>query len=492
MDGFIDATPAEVSSIMQASSMAFQVYKRKSLRERANFMRTIAANLESLGDRLLEMAMKETNLSKPRLQGELTRTIFQLNSYADACEAGDWLQVRIDTGDENRNPSKPDIRKTQVPLGPVVVFGASNFPFAYSTAGGDTACAFAAGCTVVVKAHPAHPKTGYMVAEAIHKACDACNLPKQVFGHIYGAGNDVGKALVTHQNTKAVAFTGSFNGGKALFDWGNQRQIPIPVFAEMGSVNPVFLLPGKLRENASGIAKMLAASITLSVGQFCTNPGLIIGIESKDLQEFKEALKAEIEQVAAAAMLHSGIAGSFHIKLDAVLKEDAVETISNPNIPGELLAAPAIATVDGRTFMKNRLLQEEIFGPYSLVVSCQSIQELLGVACSLDGQLTTTIIATANEIHENAEFVDLLMEKCGRMILNGVPTGVEVCAAMQHGGPFPATTDARFTAVGADGIRRFSRPVCFQNWNNASLPEELKDGNPLKIWRKVDNCFTQN
>jgi 2,5-dioxopentanoate dehydrogenase len=491
MSEYTDATQEQVNETMQSSSMAFQVYKKKSLRERAHFMRTIASNLDELGDRIVEMAMQETHLAKPRLLSEKNRTVFQLNNYADACENGDWLQVRIDTGDVNRNPPKPDIRKTQVPLGPVVVFGASNFPFAYSTAGGDTACAFAAGCTVVVKAHPAHPKTSFLVAEAIYEACDTCNLPREVFGHIYGAGNEVGKALVMHPETKSVAFTGSFKGGKALFDWGNQREVPIPVFAEMGSVNPVFLLPGKLKESAVDVAKMIASSVTLSVGQFCTNPGIIIGVKNNDLQEFINVLKAEAGKIAPADMLHQGISKAYHEKLENVLKENSIETVLNSNVSRGLQAGPAIAMIEAKTFLENGLFHEEVFGPYSLIVACEDDVAMLAVARSLEGQLTATIMGTGTEMPEYDELVDTLVRNSGRIIFNGVPTGVEVCMAMQHGGPYPATTDARFTAVGADGIRRFSRPVCYQNWHNALLPDELKTGNPLKMWRMVDGQFTK-
>ena len=487
MNSYTDATPEEVNETMKRSWKAFQQYKLLSLKERAGFMRAIALAIEDLGDELVATAMRETNLPGPRLQGERTRTLFQLNSYADACERGEWLQVRIDTAIPERTPPKVDIRKTQVPLGPVVVFGASNFPFAYSTAGGDTACALAAGCTVVVKAHPAHPKTSELVAGAIKKAAVYCNMPAGIFEHIYGAGNETGKALVMNTYTKALAFTGSFNGGKALFDWGNQRKEPIPVFAEMGSVNPVFLMPEKLSQSAAEVAKMYAASITLSVGQFCTNPGLIIGIGNEALQSFKTTLAVEVEKIAPANMLHVGIAKAYHEKKQRVLALDEVSEITASVPESELEGSPSIAEVCAAAFLSNSLLHQEVFGPYSLIVNCKNQDEMLAVAQALEGQLTSTIIATDDEILHSRELIDAIREKCGRIILNGVPTGVEVCLSMQHGGPFPATTDSRFTAVGADGIRRFSRPVCYQNWSNALLPDELKDENPLKIWRTIND-----
>ena len=294
---FKDATINEINEVMQQSWNAFHIYRKISLKQRADFMRAIAVELEACGDELIQTAMRETHLPEARLRNERARTIFQLNNYADACERGDWLEARIDTAIPDRNPPKPDIRKMLIPLGPVVVFGAANFPFAYSTAGGDTACAFAAGCPVIVKAHPAHAQTSEIVANAILKAADKCKMPEGIFAHLHGAGFEVGKALVMHPYIKAVGFTGSFFGGKQLFDWANQRKEPIPVFAEMSSVNPVFLFPEKLKTSAADIAKMYAGSITLGVGQFCTNPGLIIGIDNEDLQTFIQVLDKKLSKL---------------------------------------------------------------------------------------------------------------------------------------------------------------------------------------------------
>jgi NADP-dependent aldehyde dehydrogenase len=362
---------------------------------------------------------------------------------------------------------------------------------AYSTAGGDTACALAAGCPVVVKAHPAHPQTSHIVADAIFNAAAYLNLPQGVFQHVYGAGFETGKALVMHPYTKAVGFTGSYSGGKQLFDWANQRKEPIPVFAEMGSVNPVYLLPGMLQTAASTVASMYASSITLGVGQFCTNPGLLIGIESEELQQFMHDLGKLIQATAPAPMLHTGIVKAYKDKKGAALLQEGVHLVAESKAEVQTLdGLPTVATVDGATFLRNPLLHQEVFGPYSLVVRCSNADELMQVAARMEGQLTTTIMATAGDLKQFSHLAESLKYSCGRLILNGVPTGVEVCLSMHHGGPFPATTDARFTSVGADGIKRFARPVCFQNWSNELLPHELKNENPLRIYRRVNEQWT--
>lgn len=489
---FKDATAADIQQVMQNAWDAFHLYRRKTLKERATLMRAMATELDHCGDALIQTAMEETNLPEARLRGERARTIFQLNSYAEACERGDWLEARIDTAVPDKVPPKPDIRKMLVPLGPVVVFGASNFPFAYSTAGGDTACALAAGCPVIVKAHPAHARTSEIVADAIHKAIAACGLPAGVFAHVHGFSFEVGQSLVRHPYTKAVGFTGSYAGGKQLFDWANGRKEPIPVFAEMGSVNPVFLLPEKLKEAATEIAKQYAASITLGVGQFCTNPGLIIGTESEALQQFIHDLGKEIQAIKPGAMLHAGIVKAYKEKKAAALLQEEVHLVAeSATTVKENEGLPAVATVSGSVFLQNPLLHQEVFGPYSLVVRCADAAEMLEVVRHLDGQLTATLMATETDILAHDELVEAVKNICGRFILNGVPTGVEVCLSMQHGGPFPATTDARFTSVGADGIKRFARPLCFQNWPDALLPQELQDANPLGIWRTVNNELTK-
>lgn len=490
---FKDATLKEVDIALAQSSAAFTNYAQTSLKTRAALMRAIAVELDSLGDDLIHVTMSETNLTEVRLKGERARTVFQLNSYADACERGEWLEVSINTADPQRVPPKPDIRKTKLPLGPVVVFGSSNFPFAYSTAGGDTATALAAGCTVIVKAHPAHPQTSSMVAGAIKTALKKLSMDENIFIHLHGASNQVGEALVKHSSTKAIGFTGSYQGGMALFHWANERPEPIPVFAEMGSVNPVYLFPEKLKESTAVFAQQYAESISLGVGQFCTNPGLIIGIESDALSLFINQLGEKITSIAAGKMLHEGIASAYKTKSQKVIEQTAVQLAgnaapANDNISG----APIVATVDGDTFLSNPLLGEEVFGPFSLVVKCKDINQMHQIASSMKGQLTSTLIATDLELQQHGHLIHSIASTCGRLILNGVPTGVEVCLSMQHGGPFPATTDARFTSVGGDAIKRFARPISYQNFSNDHLPAELKNENPLQLWRTVNDQLTKD
>ena len=488
-----DVKTEEIDIAMQEAWKAFHVYRKCTLQQRANFMRAIAKEIENLGDELLITAGKETNLPEARLRNERARTMYQHASYADACEKGDWLEARINTAVNDVAPPKPDIRKMLVPLGPVVVFGAANFPFAYSTAGGDTASAFAAGCPVIVKAHPAHAATSELMATAIHKAAANCYLPAAVFTHVHGVSHDVGKALIENKFTKAVGFTGSFTGGKQLFDWANERKEPIPVFAEMSSVNPVFLLPEKMKTAVADIAKQYAGSITLGVGQFCTNPGLIIGIDNDDLQNFINVLGEEMKQVSPAEMLNISIFKNYVEKRANSLAQTDVEVkgvaekqpLSNQGIA-------TVATTTANAFIENPLLHQEVFGPYSLVIRCTDMSEMLQVAMHIEGQLTATLMATDDDIIQNQELVEAVKNICGRFIINSVPTGVEVCLSMQHGGPFPASTDSRFGAVGADAIKRFVRPIAFQNWSNDLLPDELKNENPSGIWRTVNNELTKD
>ena len=483
-----DSTMEEVNEAMEKAWQAFLLYRKFSLKQRAGFMHAIAKELENLSDEVLKTAHEETHLPEARLRNEKARTIFQLNNYADACERGEWLEARIDTAIPDRNPPKPDLRKMLIPLGPVVVFGAANFPFAYSTAGGDTACAFAAGCPVIVKAHPAHAGTSEMVANAILKAAENCNMPAGIFAHIHGAGNEVGEALIKHPLAKAVGFTGSFLGGKQLFDWANQRKEPIPVFAEMSSINPVFLLPEKLKRSAVDVAKLYAGSITLGVGQFCTNPGLLIGIDNDDLGTFIQTLGEEIRKTSPGEMLHTGIFKNYVERRANALSQENVETIATSETEPLLnQGTPTVASATAQAFINNPVLHLEVFGPYSIVIRCKDMDEMIAVTRHIEGQLTATLMATENEIKEHSELIDFVKHICGRLILNGVPTGVEVCLSMQHGGPFPATTDSRFTSVGADGIKRFARPICYQNWSNELLPDELKNENPLGMWRTVND-----
>jgi 2,5-dioxopentanoate dehydrogenase len=485
---FKEITTSEIDNVMQKAWTAFHIYRKMSLKQRAEFMRAIAVEFDALGDEVLKLANEETALPDARLRNEKARTIFQLNSYADACERGEWLDARIDTDNPDRTPPKPDLRKMLIPLGPVVVYGASNFPFAFSTAGGDTASALAAGCPVIVKAHSAHGRTSALVATAVIKAAEKTNMPEGIFAHFETHSREIGKALIQHPHTKAVGFTGSFTGGKALWDWANERKEPIPVFSEMGSINPVFLLPEKLKTSAGEIAKMYAGSITMSVGQFCTNPGIIIGIESEELKAFIHDLGKAIQQIAPGPMLHSGILKSYKENKATALLQEEVHLVAESTVEvKENEGSPTIATASGQAFLNNPVLHQEVFGPYSIVIRCKDMNEMIAVAKHMEGQLTSTLMATENDIKNNDELIESVKNICGRLIVNGVPTGVEVCLSMHHGGPFPATTDSRFSSVGADAIKRFARPLCFQNWPNNLLPDELKDGNPLGIWRTVNN-----
>jgi len=484
---YSDASDQEVNEVMQKAYEAFLFYSKTSLTIRVSLMNEIANRLDAHSNELIIIAQKETRLSKARLKTELRRTSFQLRSYGAFCESGQWLDARIDIPTEEHYVKK-DIRKTMIPLGPVVIFGSSNFPFAYSTAGGDTACALAAGCPVIVKAHPGHPNTSEKIAGLIHESLKKMNLPKEIFSHLHGASFHVGELLVKHPLTKAVGFTGSYSGGKQLFDWANQRKTPIPVFAEMGSSNPVFIFPERLDKEYEAIAKELGDSITLSMGQFCTKPGLIISLKSKGLNNFSQILSEYIRKCEAEPMLNSGIYNNFNQNKSLALSQSGVTLLSASTETKEKESGiPTLTHVTATEFISNSNLHKEVFGPFSLIIECDNANEMKMVADSIDGQLTATIIASAEEIRNNHLIIDSLKNIGGRIIFNGVPTGVEVCLSMHHGGPFPATTDSRFTSVGADGIKRFTRPICYQNCEDEFLPDELKNSNPLNIIRTVNN-----
>jgi alpha-ketoglutaric semialdehyde dehydrogenase len=488
---YTDATIGQIDQALREAHVAFLSYKNFDGKKKAAFLRAIAEEIEALGQELVSTAMQETNLPEARIISERGRTTSHCRMFADLVEEGSWVDARIDHAIPDRTPiPKPDLRKMSVSLGPVIVFGAANFPMAYSTAGGDTASALAAGCPVIVKAHPAHAHTSELVAQAINKAAVKTGMPKGVFQHLHGAGFIVGKTLVQHPLTKAVGFTGSLAGGKELFDLANQRPEPIPVFAEMSSINPVILLPETLARDAEKTALKLAGSITLGVGQFCTNPGLIIAIENDGLTNFIKALTSEIQKVVPGTMLHQGIADNYSKRLKQTLEQKGVMIEGESTSEGtSSQGRPLVAAVPSSEFLKNPSLSEEVFGPFSLIVKCKDLSELLKVISHLHGQLTSSLMADESELLKHNNIVNTLIEKAGRLIINGVPTGVEVCAAMQHGGPFPSTTDSRFTAVGTDAIKRFVRPVAFQNFPDSLLPEELKETNPLGIWRLVDNAW---
>ncbi len=485
------ATIQEINRVMESAGKAFTVFRKCDAEQKALFLEAIATEIEVLGDALVLKASEETNLPVPRLMGEKARTTMQLRMFAAMLREGSWVEASIDTAIPERTPlPKPDLRKMLTPLGPVIVFGASNFPFAYSTAGGDTASALAAGCPVIVKAHEAHGETSLMVYQAIMKAIAQCNMPEAVVQHVYG-GNEVGKALIQHPVTGAVGFTGSTTGGLALVSYAQNRKVPIPVFSEMGSINPVVFLPDTLEKNKAALAASFAGSVTLSMGQFCTNPGLMIGVESDDLNKFLLLLNEEILKVKPARMLHAGIHKAYKEKMQHALDQPGVQHTNTTLVTGQLEALPNIAQVTGKVFLENPVLHEEVFGPYSIMVICADMEELKMAWKAVSGQLTTTLAGTDKDFQEHAELVDIAVQIAGRVLFNGVPTGVEVCASMVHGGPFPATTDSRFTAVGINGVKRWVRPVCFQNAPDYLLPEELKNSNERKILRLVNNEWTR-
>ena len=490
---FRESTPAQVGLALEAARAAADTFGATGGDARADFLRAIAAELEALGDALLERASVETALPLGRLAGERARTTAQLRLFADLVEEGSWVDARIDPGDPGRAPlPKPDVRRMLVAVGPVAVFGASNFPLAFSVPGGDTASALAAGCPVVCKGHPAHPGTSELAAEAVRRAAGSTGMPVGAFAMIQGVSNEVGMALVTHPWTRAVGFTGSLRGGRALFDAAAARPDPIPVFAEMGSVNPVFLLPSAVQAEGDALARGLAASITQGVGQFCTNPGVVVAVRGAALDRLRDALVTALAAVQPAPMLHAGIAAAFaHGTTRAVGLGARRCAEPAPGTSPEGRARPTLLTVDGRSFVEEPALREEIFGPVSLLVEVDDAAEMVRVAGALEGQLTATLRGNDEELARHAELVGVLRDRVGRLVFNGFPTGVEVGHAMEHGGPYPASTDARTTSVGTAAILRFVRPVCWQDFPDAALPRELRRRNEAGIWRRVDGVLTR-
>ncbi len=488
LDGhFSAATESEVNLVMKKAQIAFAKYQQLSGTKRGEFLRKIADNIEALGDTLVKRVMLESGLPEGRVKGERGRTCNQLRLFAQVAEEGSWVDASIDTAQPDRKPfPKADIRRLLVPVGPVVVFTASNFPLAFSTAGGDTASALAAGCPVIVKAHESHLGTNAMISEAISKAAQETGMPDGVFSSLNSDGYQVGQLLVMHPSTKSVAFTGSHKGGLALHKLAQKREEPIPVFAEMGSINPVFLLPQAVQNKGESIAQQLAGSVNLGAGQFCTNPGLIIIKEDKNTNDFIQNLRKAVAQLTPCTMLNKGIFENYNQKRSNALNIQAVQEEQAVAEGGTNQGLPTIASVDASTFIQNPALHEEVFGPFSLVVKCQNNAELEAVAASLKGQLTGTLMGETGELNTYSQLIAILQKKVGRLIFNGVPTGVEVCHSMHHGGPYPATTDGRFTSVGTAAIKRFARPLCLQNFPNDQLPDALKTANPLGIWRTVD------
>jgi NADP-dependent aldehyde dehydrogenase len=488
---FEEASSVHVDRALDAAARAFDPYRQLPADARAAFLERIAAAIEA-DDSLVDAAHAETALPTPRLIGERARTAGQLRMFVSLIREGSWVDARIDRALPQRTPApKPDIRRMLIPIGPVAVFGASNFPLAFSVAGGDTASALAAGCPVVVKAHPAHPATSEIAARAIIAAAEASGIPAGVFSLLQSTRNDIARALVQHPLVKAVGFTGSLRAGRALFDAVASRPEPIPVFAEMGSVNPVFVLPGALAERAASIAEGLKDSVTLGVGQFCTNPGLTVGVGDARFDTFVQQLDGLISTAPPGTMLTPAICRSFEAGVLRLTGIEGVSTTRAVAIVQESQALPSLFVTEATVFLQHHEVGEEVFGPSTVVVRCASRQELENVARQLDGQLTATIHGTPGDLVEYASLVSILERKAGRLIVNGFPTGVEVCASMQHGGPYPATTDSRSTSVGTAAINRFARPVAYQNFPQSMLPAELQDTNPRGIWRLVDGELTK-
>ncbi|QBA21103.1 aldehyde dehydrogenase (NADP(+)) [Chryseobacterium indologenes] len=433
-----ETSTQNIDKRVQMAVEAFRFLKNTTINDRAEFMNAVADQIEALGEELLTVTHTETALPLARLTGEKARTAGQWRSYAKAVADGIYTEARIDLAQPEKQ--KGDLRKYNVGIGPVVIFGASNFPFAFSTAGGDTASAIGAGCPVIIKAHPAHPQTSQIMADAI---------------------------------------------SKALFDIASRRKNPIPVFAEMGSINPVFAFQNLLETKAEALAKEYIGSLTLGVGQFCTNPGVFIALKGESFNRFINTLKKEIQKVAPAKMLHKGILDNFEKNKSIALEQPDVEIIASAETENFSGNATVIKTSAGN-FVNNPVLSEEVFGPFGIVVECETDEELIEIAQQLKGQLTITIAATREDVRDNSTLITILKDKCGRLLFNGMPTGVEVVYSMQHGGPFPSTTDSRFTSVGPDAVKRFVRPICFQNWPDEFLPDELKNENPLQISRMVD------
>ncbi len=488
------ASEAQVDAAVQAAAEAFASYRHTSLAERAKFLRCCADEILALGDALTERVCAETGYPAARAEGERARTCGQLRMFADYIETGDHLDARIDTAQPERQPlPKPDLRYLNQALGPVAVFGVANFPLAFSVAGGDTASALAAGCPVVVKSHPSHPGTSELVARALATAVEKSGMPSGVFSLLRG-GNDVGARLVQAPQIKAVGFTGSFSGGMALHKLANERAEPIPVFAEMSSINPLVLLPEALKNSAESIAKGFVGSMTLGTGQFCVKPGLVLALEGIELEEFLSAASEQLQNTDAGVMLNEGISSSYDQGLTGHLGRDFVQLLAQGREAQSeqgFTARPTLLRTSAEDFLKHPEVHDELFGPTSLVVVCKDPAQLRSVLDTLGGQLSGTIHSTPEELARHRELVDLLTEKVGRLVINGFPTGVEVCPSMMHGGPFPASTDARFTSVGTAAIKRFLRPVCYQDFPEPLLPEALRDSNPLKLTRVINGTLSK-
>lgn len=486
---FHEATEPEIDEAVSLAAAAFDEYRGLSPDARADFLDAIAEETLALGDLLLERASAETAHPLPRCAAERDRVLTHTRQFAEWIREGSWIDARIDRGNPQRQPlPKPDVRSLLEPVGPVAVFGASNFPIAISVLGTDTISALASGCPVIVKAHPAHPGTCEIAARAILRAAEKCGMPEGVFSLIQGVRNETGAALIRHPRLEAAAFTGSLGGGRALFDIANARPRPIPVYAEMGSVNPVFLLPGALRARADGIAQGFVAALTAGVGQFCTNPGLVAGIDSEHWRQFRQLAAEKVAAFAPATMLHAGIHRSYVSGIESRMGS-ALELISRSDHaadPGRGEAAAYLFATTQEGLLADPTLFDELFGPVSTLVSCQSHGDFVAIAERLEGSLSATIHGTEEDLADHRDLIEVLRKKVGRLIFNGYPVGLEICHSIHHGGPYPATTHSHFTSIGTRAMQRFVRPVCYQDWPDALLPAELRNSNPRGVLRLLD------
>ncbi|TBW55702.1 aldehyde dehydrogenase (NADP(+)) [Marinobacter halodurans] len=485
---FAGGTEADVGSAAELAWKAFAGYRETAPEVRARFLEACADAIQALGDELIERAVAESGLPRARIEGERGRTMGQLRLFAQVVRAGNYLDARIDPAMPDRQPvPRADLRMRNIALGPVAVFGASNFPLAFSVAGGDTASALAAGCPVIVKAHSAHPGTSELVGRAIQKAVADCGLHEGVFSLLFGAGNGVGQALVAHPRIKAVGFTGSRAGGTALVNIAANRPEPIPVYAEMSSINPVFLMPEAMKARGDAIAEGFVGSLLMGAGQFCTNPGLVFAVEGDDLDRFLEVAGSKLSETGTQTMLTPGIHDAYNRGVDQLEGNSRVREVSRgqgSDQPNQCQAGLFVTTADD--FIADESLSAEVFGSSSLVVTCKSVDDFARVAEHLEGQLTATLQLDEGDHQAARNLLPVLETKAGRILCNGYPTGVEVCHSMVHGGPYPATSDSRTTSVGSAAILRFIRPVCYQDLPQALMPDALKDANPLSIRRLVD------
>jgi alpha-ketoglutaric semialdehyde dehydrogenase len=490
---FAGASLTDLDEACALAWAAFDIYRDADLEIRARFLESIALNILDIGDDLVVRAMAESGLPRARLEGERGRTVAQLRLFAAVLRDGGFLDARIDPAQPERKPApRPDLRLRNIAVGPVAVFGASNFPLAFSVAGGDTAAALAAGCPVVVKAHPAHPGTSELVGRAIQKAVQDCDLPAGTFSLLFDSGREIGQALVADHRIAAVGFTGSRAGGLALMQIAAARPVPIPVYAEMSSINPVILFPAALAARGAAIGAAFVGSLTLGAGQFCTNPGLVLGLDGPGLDSFIAGASSALRASPAATMLTPGIHKAFCSGVDALARHPAVQTLARGQIGSALQGQAGLFATSAEAFLADEALQQEIFGASGLIVRCPDQAALLTALEQLEGQLTAALHIDPDDYPAARALIPLLERKVGRILVNGFGTGVEVAHAMVHGGPFPATSDGRTTSVGSLAIARFLRPVCYQDLPESLLPDALRDANPLGLRRRRDGQLVQS